>query len=332
MELNEYQYNVVSPTRVDLAGGTLDLWPLWTILGHATTINASISIYTTSRLQPREDAEVHIHSLDFKESWSFSCLDELLQSDDSRLRLYQCHLDFWRPKQGFHLQTGSESPVGGGLGGSSSLSVSMFQCFSQWLDSQPRDLNHVVNTCSNIEARLLKTPTGLQDYIPAAQPGLNVIRWKDSGFEAKALSTQLDFFNAHLFLVDTGKSHHSGLNNWDVYKRFIEGDEKVRGHLRAIRDISEEVRVACENENWSTVLELMNKEHEHRLGLSPGFSSPEIERLQAMTLENGALSFKICGAGGGGCVLVGADRSKRAELIALVEKSGFRVLPINFVG
>ena len=115
--------------RFDLAGGTLDLWPLWAMLGEASTINASISLYTECEIVPRTDREIKIESLDFKKSWTFANLQELLESADPDLLFYQAHLRHWKPEQGFLIKTRSESPIGGGLGGSSSLSVSVYRAF-----------------------------------------------------------------------------------------------------------------------------------------------------------------------------------------------------------
>ncbi|MEK7853190.1 MAG: hypothetical protein AAB243_05265, partial [Planctomycetota bacterium] len=43
-----------------------------------------------------------------------------------------------------------------------------------------------------------------------------------------------------------------------------------------------------------------------------------------LSLENGAKAAKICGAGGGGCVLVWADPSRHAKLAEVWQKNAFQ--------
>ena len=58
---------ISSPTRVDLAGGTLDLWPLYNFTnGSATTINMAIDISTFVEIRKRNDKKIEIYSSDLQ--------------------------------------------------------------------------------------------------------------------------------------------------------------------------------------------------------------------------------------------------------------------------
>src|SRR4051794_26299810 len=122
---------VKSATRVDLAGGTLDCWPLYLLFGGATTLNLPISIFTHAKLE--SCAGVRVTSDDLEVDIEVPSLKEFLSLRDPRLQIYQIFLRHYQPKEGFHLSTRSESPIGGGLGGSSSLLMSCLKAFSQWL-------------------------------------------------------------------------------------------------------------------------------------------------------------------------------------------------------
>ena len=116
---------IESPTRVDLAGGTIDLWPLYNFVGHAQTINVAIDVLTKVVLTPRNDQKIILESIDLKVKKEYLNLHEALADSDQRMRLLQTQLQFWQPNHGFELVTSSQSPVGGGLGGSSSLTISL---------------------------------------------------------------------------------------------------------------------------------------------------------------------------------------------------------------
>jgi D-glycero-alpha-D-manno-heptose-7-phosphate kinase len=314
-----------SATRVDLSGGTLDCWPLFLLVDSCVTINLAVSIFTNVTLEERSDSRIDVNMRDLKYSKSFADLGELLSCKDEQLKMVQIHCAFWKPAKGFSLETFSESPVGGGLGGSSSLSISLIKAFSEWL-KEDFGVYDMVTLSANLEAQVLSKMTGTQDYFPAIQPGLNAIHYTPRGPRIESLPTSKDFWNRHLSLVYTGQPHHSGLNNWQVLKAALNGEAGTLKALRDIRDVSWDVYEALKNKTPSDFPRLFDREFEARVRLSSSFSSPEIDRLRNVALKAGALAVKICGAGGGGCVLVWSQPDRKAQVEAGCREQGFEVL------
>lgn len=323
-------YKTRSPMRFDLAGGTLDLWPIWALLGKATTVNVSISLFTECEIEPLEGSQIKIESADFNKTWVFNNLQEVLKSSDPQLLFYQSHFLQWMPRQGFRIKTVSESPVGGGLGGSSSLSVTVYKTFLQWF-KKTEDNHQIARTCSNIEAFMLKTPTGVQDYYGALAQGLNIINFNFSGTEVQTLSNHADVMADKLMLVYTGKSHHSGINNWHVLKKYIDGDAQTIKSIEMLRDVADSMREACLSGSWRHLPSLFAKEFAARLLLADSFVSPEILKLKNIADQNGAEGFKICGAGGGGCVGLWLKEGDAPRFKKLIEQNGFRVLDVSIL-
>ncbi len=319
-----------SATRVDLSGGTLDCWPLHLLVGDCVTINLAISIHTEATLEERSDLQVHIHMRDLKYKKSFVSLKEFLGCADSDLRLVQKHVEYWQPKKGFNLETFSQSPVGGGLGGSSSLSISIIKAFAEW-NKTVLDVHPMVELAHNIEAQVLSKMTGTQDYFPAVNPGLNAIHYTPRGIELEKLPTNADFWNGQLSLVYTGQPHQSGLNNWQVIKASLDGDKPTLKALDDIRAVSWDVYQAVKSENWEALPQLFDREFEARVRLSSSFSSSEIDRLRDVALRSGALAVKICGAGGGGCVLVWSHPDRKQKVENGCREQGFEVLAVKAV-
>src|SRR5688572_333111 len=114
-----FETHVKSPTRVDLAGGTLDCWPLYLFLGNPVTVNVAIDIFTYADLEERPGKAIELHSADLNARKQYRDLGEALADTEPAFELVRAHLRFWQPEKGFYLSTRSESPVGGGLGGSS---------------------------------------------------------------------------------------------------------------------------------------------------------------------------------------------------------------------
>lgn len=314
-----------SPTRIDLAGGTLDLWPINAILGGTTTINLAISIYTEVELVEREDSQVIIHLEDTGFKKAYSHLVELLNDLDPQVGLIRVQAEYFKPAKGFSIKTRSQSPVGGGLGGSSSLCISLIKAFSTWLDVKLEDIQ-TVTLAHNLEAQVLGVPTGTQDYVPALLGGLCIIDYTQGGMQLQKMSVDVDYFTKRSFLVYTGRPHHSGLNNWEVLKQFIEKKPSTVAALKGIRRKAAKMRELCLNKKWDAMTGLFQESYQLRTELSPVFTSPEIDRLKDLALRTGNAAVKICGAGGGGCVMVWSAPEARDKVMAECQNAGFQIL------
>jgi D-glycero-alpha-D-manno-heptose-7-phosphate kinase len=318
--------SVKSPTRVDLAGGTLDLWPLYNFVEGAITVNVAIDIWTQVDIEPLDTAEIELVSQDLSLNKKFKDLNHALSEPSAALSLLQSQLKFWQPQKGFRLTTQSQSPIGGGLGGSSSLIISMLKAFSQFCERPFASIQEMVHVAHNIEAQVLNTPTGTQDYFPAASGGINLIEYDARGIKQEVLTKNLSTLSDHFLLVYTGKAHHSGINNFTVLEGAVRKDPKTLQALQDIKKIALETALAVRRADWNLLPGLFRQEYDARIRLSSAFTSPEIEKLSELSLRAGAQAVKICGAGGGGCVLLWAPPECQAEVKDACRKAGFQVL------
>lgn len=319
-----FEIQVKSPTRVDLAGGTLDFWPLYLFLDNPVTINVAIDIFTSVDLRASKDKTIELESVDLSAAKKYADLAEVLNDTDPAFELVRAHLKFWQPTSGFSLRTKSESPVGGGLGGSSSLCISLLKAFMPWLD-RPYDPYETVRIASHLEAQVLKKPTGTQDYFPALFGGLNCITYSVGGPKVEVKRIDQELFKDRFLLVYTGQQHHSGINNWQVIKGWLDGDPQTRKIFSLLADVSYDMKAAVLEKRLSDLPSLFEREYEARTQISEGFSSPEIRRLAELATKIGA-NAKICGAGGGGCVLIWCPDRQIETARDLFTKEGFKVL------
>ncbi len=320
---------VKSPTRVDLAGGTLDLWPLYSFIGPCQTLNVAISIWTEAHLTPRQDSHIEIESLDVNLKCQFADLKELLAATDPKLKLFQILIGYFRPLHGFSLKTKSESPVGGGLGGSSSLMVSLLKAFSQMMNRPWDSVHQMVHVAHNLEAQILSTPTGTQDYYPAASGGMNILSYSADGINQEVKPVKDTALQEAFLLIYTGRSHHSGLNNFEVLKSAVGQDQRVLSALKDLQKVSGQMVQIIAKKQYSELPELFQREYQARVQLTPAFTSPEIEKLRNISASHQSVA-KICGAGGGGCVLVWAPERKQ-KVAEECQKAGFQVMNATLI-
>jgi D-glycero-alpha-D-manno-heptose-7-phosphate kinase len=127
----------------------------------------------------------------------------------------------------------------------------------------------------------------------------------------------------------TGASRNSGINNWDVMVRRINGDGDVTGAFDAIRDAAVGVREALEQQNWAGVAKHLASEWTHRKRLAPGVTTPAIDALFDRAREAGATAGKVCGAGGGGCILCLVEPDRKQRVASALAAGGATVLPFT---
>ena len=311
-----------APTRIDLAGGTLDIWPLYLFHDGAQTLNAAISLRAYCSIRPRDDKRLAIVSDDTGARVEANHWSELRDNHD--LKLLGRLLHYFRA-EGLELRTRSDSPFGAGIAGSSALNIAVCGALSAWCE-RPMSADALLQVAQNVEAQVIDVPTGAQDYRPAYYGGISAVELDVDGIRRIALPVDALDLQSRIVLAYTNASRNSGINNWDMTKRHIDGDREVQARFGRIRDIAREMRGALERRDWTAVGGHVADEWENRKGLAPGVTTPAIDTMLAAAREAGAAGGKVCGAGGGGCLFcIGEPDALPAIRTALVA-SGARVL------
>ena len=145
-----------APTRIDLAGGTIDIWPLYLFHPGAQTLNAAISLRARARLESRSDNRIVIRSEDTGVTVEASDWPEL--RDQRELRLLSLLVHFFETP-GITLTTSSQSPAGAGIAGSSALNVAVCAALADWNRThfEPEALLQVA---MNVEAQTIAVSSG----------------------------------------------------------------------------------------------------------------------------------------------------------------------------
>jgi D-glycero-alpha-D-manno-heptose-7-phosphate kinase len=311
-----------APTRIDLAGGTLDIWPLYLFHEGAQTLNAAISLRARCSIAPRSDRRIVITSDDTSHRVEAEHWSELSGHHDLKLLGRLLH---HFQAEGLELRTRSESPVGAGIAGSSALNIAVCGALAAWTERRPPD-DQLLQIAMNIEAQAIDVPTGVQDYRPALYGGVSAVELRVDGVRRVGLPVDAEDLTRHLVLAYTGASRNSGINNWEVTKRHIDGDSNVRQRFGRIRDIAADMRPALARSDWVEVGRQVAEEWENRKGLAPGVTTPAIDAMLAAARQAGAWSGKVCGAGGGGCLFCIGPPEAVPAIAAALSASGAKVL------
>jgi D-glycero-alpha-D-manno-heptose-7-phosphate kinase len=311
-----------APTRIDLAGGTIDIWPLYLFHHGAQTLNAAISIRARAQIEERNDGRVVIRSIDTGATVEAAHWSDL--RDERQLRLLSLLVHFFEVA-GITLTTTSESPAGAGIAGSSALNVAVCAALADWkrVHYEPEALLHIAQ---NVEAQTINVPTGLQDYRPALYGGLAALELDVDGIRRLPLDVDPVELERRIVLCYTGEPRNSGTNNWEITKKHIDGDAHVFQCFERIRDTAGEMRQALIRGDWDRVGRAIAEEWDNRKRLAPGVTTPVIEALIERARAAGATAAKVCGAGGGGCMFCYGPPEADAAIREALASGGARLL------
>jgi D-glycero-alpha-D-manno-heptose-7-phosphate kinase len=317
-----------APTRADLAGGTLDIWPLYLFHKNSQTINFAINYHARCRITPRPDPGIEFISRDLGRHESFPSTAALAKTKKFRLPLLARLVMAFEPQGGFTMETDSGAPAGAGLGGSSALNIAVCGALHRFTGHRfaPAKL---IELARNVEAQVLGVPTGEQDYYSAMHGGIQAVRLSPHGVRSEKLAVRSRDLSARAILCYTGQSRNSGINNWEVMKAHLDGDRRVIRQFDRIASLASEMRQALEEGDWRETAKILRLDWEARKRNYPGITTPRIERLISVARRRGALAAKACGAGGGGCVLFLAEPEARQRVETALREAGARMMPLK---
>jgi D-glycero-alpha-D-manno-heptose-7-phosphate kinase len=327
-------FRVVVPNRVDIAGGTLDIYPLYLLIGDAMTVNAAVAVRSEVTVRPFRRGAARLSSGNF--GIAVTAADTHGFSLGGKLGLLSRALRHFPAVSGVEIRVRNEAPVGSGIGASSGLLVALMLAAGRVTGTACRR-DETARAAMEIEAAHLKSLTGRQDHLAALRGGIQGIRFFPGRVDVRRLppgGRAGTMLRDHAFLAHTGIAHHSSDVNWRMIRGAIDGDgivlRKFRGIAAAARDAWEAVSAADPRGTGAAIA----AEWAIRRTLAPGVSTAGVEGLcsdrRFRRMVSGA---KLCGAGGGG-MLFGLlrDPDDREALEALLSGTGMSVLPFRLSG
>ena len=316
-----------APTRIDLAGGTLDIPPLYLFHEPAPTVNVAIDVGARVTITPSKRLVVVSHDQDESAAWDSPQL--ISWSEYPGLELVLRLVKSFRPKENLQVEVRSEVPAGSGLGGSSAIAIALTRALAEWCDV-PLSSEELVDWAKSIETQTIKVPTGYQDYWGAVYGGVHAYEMGLNGRVRAAPLGSTAFhreLERHLLLVYTGRPRFSGTNNWELFKRHIDGESAMVEFFERLKENALLMKEALSNEDVSRAAEALNRDWRTRKAMLPAMTTAEIERVIEEGSRHGMLAARVCGAGGGGCVALLADPARRDGLARRIQEMKMEILP-----
>lgn len=326
-----------APTRVDLAGGTLDLWPIHNLLTRRATVNVAISLNATVTVEPSKDGKFHLISEDqnITDSGDYSYIVH-----SRKLGLLGMLLGaVWESSlEPVMIKTSAKSPAGAGLGGSSCLAVTTLKALwtaKEKITGKKLDIceDRLVRTAQDVESVIIHAPTGIQDYWGAVRGGINLIHYSFGNTHIETLPGSVwENQGFKLICCYSGKSRASAINNWEIFKRIYDGDKILLSHMTEIGELADKCAVAIEKRDFQSAIEASQHEWNMRCQLWPAVETTETKAIDAAAKKAGAMFTRVCGAGGGGVMAVFSPQDRVKAVCESMSAAGGQVLDVDIGG
>lgn len=209
------------------------------------------------------------------------------------------------------IATMADVPAGTGLGSSGTFTVALLHALHLVKGESPGP-DQLAEEAAHIEIDLLGRPVGKQDHYAAAFGGMNTIRFHPDGkvdvqpLEHAKVAAQKLF--PHLMLVYTGQSRDSTTVLAEQQKNVeFRMDQllEMRSHALELDDL---LRNGFDIGAFGGVLHgtwIRKRE------LATSITNSEIDGWYDLAIKAGALGGKLCGAGGGGFLLLAVEPDRR---------------------
>ena len=318
-----------APTRIDLAGGTLDIWPISHLIEDAVTVNLAVQLTAHAIVTPRRDRRLEIRSVD-RGRTVLHDLPLAVSAFRGPLSWLVRLTDAFAPGIPLTLTCQAKAPAGAGLGGSSALGIAVGAALAG-ATGERLSKDALLRRVMNLETREIGVPTGNQDYLAALWGGLAGYQHRLDGVARQPLP-HADEISSRLVLAYTGQPRQSGFSNWDMFRRFVEKDVATTRRMATIARRARSMRDALLAGDFDEAVRLLGEEGRLRYSLAPSVATASLRAADSAARRAGALGAKVCGAGGGGCMVAFAREGRREEVAAAIARTGATLLTVRLAG
>jgi D-glycero-alpha-D-manno-heptose-7-phosphate kinase len=328
--MSQTTVRATAPLRISFVGGGTD-FPHYYERNGGAVLSATIDHCAHVDVTPREDRQVTIRSLD---------LGHLVEYHLEEIPVYDGVMDL--PKAaiarigtpaGLDVDIASDAPPGSGLGGSSALVTACVGALAA-LEERTFTTSEVARLAYAIEREDLRIAGGWQDQYAAAAGGFNLLEFSSDGVAVTPLSLDegaLAELRSHLLLCYTGRVRTDlGLIDTQI-RMYREGREDTIVGMKQLHEMAFEMRDALESGDLSSLGGLLRQAYESKKRMNPHIAEgTPIERLMGAAYEAGAAGGKICGAGGGGYLLLACRPKRQPAVRAALEALGGQLAEFSF--
>ncbi len=227
----------------------------------------------------------------------------------------------------------SDAPARSGLGGSSALVTSVVAALAE-LSGRHLSRHQLAELSYGIERIDLGIPGGMQDQYAAAFGGLNVIEFSSGGVQVIPVHVEpgvLAALRDRLLLCYTGRVRSDlGLIDEQI-RMYHEGREETILGMKGLHEAVYLMRDALLAGDLAQFGRLLHEAYESKKLMNPHIvRGAPIDQIYERARAFGATGGKLCGAGGGGYLVLYCEPRHQPGVVAELERLGAQFSRFHF--
>jgi D-glycero-alpha-D-manno-heptose-7-phosphate kinase len=328
--MDPHVVHAVAPLRISFVGGGTDFPHYFDEHGGAV-LSTTIDNTVRATIVPREDRQVVVRSLDLGHLVEYH-LDEG-PVYDGVMDLAKAAIDRIGVAGGLQVDIASDAPAGSGLGGSSALVTAVVAGLAM-LDGRSMSAHELAHLCHAIEREDLGITGGWQDQYAAAFGGFNLFEFSRQGVLVSPVRVDeetTDRLRRNLLLCYTGFVRRNvGLIDTQI-ELYRQGREETILGMKQLQELAYAMRDAVETGELDELGAALRDAFRAKRRMNPHIAEhTPIEAMLAVAQAAGATGGKICGAGGGGYLLLYCRPAAQPLVRAELERLGGQFAPFAF--
>lgn len=258
----------------------------------------------------------------------YSKIESVMNPDEILHPAVREAIKFMNFDAGLEIHHDGDLPKQTGLGTSSAFAVGLLHSLHALHGNMVTPMQ-LAKEAIHLERNLCKETVGSQDQVLAAHGGLLHIKFLPDNVIRVAPVTakreRIKELESHIMLVFTGFSRFAS----EIAQEQIRNISQKKTELGEMQKlVAEGMRVLSGTAPITEFGSLLHENWMLKRSLSSKVSSPEIDTLYDKARDAGAIGGKLCGAGGGGFMMLFVEPDKQASLLQNLD--GFLNVPFEF--
>lgn len=319
-------YRARAPLRIGLAGGGTDVDPYATKRGGAV-FNTTINRYAYCTITPTGDHSMSVHSTDYGKYEA--PLDGGPLTLDGNMDLIKAVTNHFGVTDGFRMFLQSEAPPGSGLGGSSTVIVSIIAAMCEWQDIRLTG-KEMAQLAYKLEREDIGLKGGKQDQYAAVFGGFNFMTFGDTVNvnRVRMMDDTVNELQYCSLLCYIGHTRESAAIIESQVEKFNKGQNEEA--LDRTKELAKSMAVAMERGDIRTAGKILDESWIYKKQFSSKVTNPTIDKMYDTAKEAGALGGKVSGAGGGGFMYFLCEYDRKYHVAKELGKLGAKVTDFMF--
>jgi len=322
-----------TPLRVSLFGGGSDISTYYEMYG-GEVLSFAINRFVYVTVHTRFDSGFRI---------SYSKHEEADSVKDIQHPLVRNCLEKLRYFDSLEITSIGEIPSkGSGLGSSSAFTVGLLNALHKFIDGEESLASTLASEACEVEIDMSNELIGKQDQYACAFGGMNRLFFQPDGSvgvnKIDLQSVEIKKFTDQLLLVFTGQTRDASILLTEQFENFKSNSSAVE-NLHLVKEFVNQAENFLRRSNFDSIGLLLDKAWEAKKKFHANVTNEKIDYMYSLAKKNGALGGKILGAGGGGFLLLYAEKEAHPRIRKAlsgsrfvdfsVEEEGSRILNVN---